>query len=131
MDSFPGLFLWWGRAPFSYLGAYKLLSHEVESALRAVRRFESAAENKTVVEESVDRECLSLLLDGGYIKLTFSTFESFESGLGEDRYERTRLGRSYFSDLRREWFWRNSSSLVALVGTLSGIVLGYMLGRIS
>ena len=108
-----------------------MLSHEVESALRAVRRFESVAENKTVVEESVDRECLSLLLDGGYIKLTFSTFESFESGLGEDRYERTQLGRSYFSDLRREWFWRNSSSLVALVGTLSGIVLGYMLGRIS
>ena len=72
-----------------------------------------------------------MLLESGYVRLTFSTFESFESGLGEDRYERTHLGRSYFSDLRREWLWKNSGSLIALVGALAGSVLGFALGRIS
>ena len=110
---------------------FKLLSYEAESALKAVRKLEHISENKLAVEASVDRECLSLLLKDGFVRLTFSTFESFESGLGEDRYERTQLGRSYFFDLRRDWLWKNSGSLIALVGTLAGIVLGFVLGRIS
>lgn len=108
-----------------------VLSSECERALKKIGKLESELENFEAVERGIERDCLDELVNLGYVRAVYLSEDSLRMGLGEDRYERTHLGRSYFRDRRRKWVWDNSGSLLALVGTIVGAIVGFIFGRAS
>ena len=109
-----------------------LLSRESEKALRVIARHESTDDNADLIASKVKHDCLLQLRKSGYVTLDYSDPEWMpQYGLECDHYERTLLGRNYFSNKWRSWAFKNSGALIAAVGSIVSGLIGFALGRIS
>lgn len=108
----------------------RVLNKEQERALRVIARYDGVESNAEAICGEVKHDCLDSLNSAGYVSWAYSEPEWMPScGLDEDRVELTLAGRNYFGEKRRRWLDRNCGSLLGILGTLLGIVLGYLISK--
>lgn len=109
-----------------------LLSRESEKALRIIAKHEDKDDNADLIRSLVKYDCLSQLRKNGYVTLDYSEPEWMpQYNLECDHYERTLMGRNYFSNKWRSWAFKNSGALIAAIGSIVSGLVGFALGRIS